>query len=444
MAAGVAVLAHGIGSRQDLPIPFVLAIAGAVVALVGSFVVLALAWRTPRLFGDSGRPLPAWVTSVVSAAVTTWVLRVAGLLAFAYTAMCVWVAPDDFSNPAAGLLYVVFWLGLVPASLLLGPVWRVMNPVRTLHLLLARALGRAPEDAGLRPLPAGIGCWPAAAGLLGFAWLELVSPGRTTTAAIGTFLGCQLAVQVAGVVAYGSRWLDRGDAFEVFSGLFGRLSPFGRRGSDGRVVLRNPLANLDGLRAVPGMAATVCVLLGSTAYDSVSSSPDWVRWTQSGPLGVTLGGTVGLLGSVGLVLAAYLGATAAAARLGGQPAGEMPGRFAHSLVPIVLGYFVAHYLTLFVIEGQRAIIAASDPFSDGSDWFGTARRVVDQSIGQQTTLIATVQVCAVVAGHVLGAISAHDRSTKVFGGRRATVSQLPLLAVMVVYTVTGLLLLFAS
>ena len=40
----------------------------------------------------------------------------------------------------------------------------------------------------------------------------------------------------------------RGDGFEVYSTLVGRLSPFGRR-TDGRLVVRNPLENLDGLVA---------------------------------------------------------------------------------------------------------------------------------------------------------------------------------------------------
>ena len=39
---------HGLGGAKDLPIPLELAVAGATAALVVSFCVLALAWRTPR------------------------------------------------------------------------------------------------------------------------------------------------------------------------------------------------------------------------------------------------------------------------------------------------------------------------------------------------------------------------------------------------------------
>ena len=408
------VVAHGVGSRQDLPIPFAFALVGAAAALVVSFLVLAVAWREPRFRGDrSGRPLPAWVTAVVDSAATQWALRVLGLVLFGFTLMTATIAPDDFSNPTAGLVFVVFWLGLVPASLLFGPVWRVLNPLRTIHLIICNLIGQSPEQAGLRPLPRGVGFWPAAAGLLAFAWLELVAPDRATSPVIRVFFAGYLAVHVVGTVIFGSRWLDRGDAFEVFSGLFGRLSPFGRH-EDGRIVVRNPLANLDGLRPAPGLAATVCVLLGSTAYDSLSNAPAWVRWCQSGPLGLTLGGTVGLIGSVVIVYAAYVVATNLAARLAGVRDGAAAGEFAHAIVPIVAGYFTAHYFTLLIIEGQRTVIAASDPFSNGSDWFGTAGRVVDQRIVQDSAIVASIQVLAIVVGHVLGVISAHDRAVRVY------------------------------
>jgi hypothetical protein len=435
-------LAHGIGSRGDLPIPFAFAVAGAAVALVISFVVLTVAWRRSRFRGDdSGRALPAWLTAAVDAAATRWVIRLSGLAAFGFTVMTAYVAPDGFSNPTAGLVFVVFWLGLVPASLVLGPVWRVANPIRTLHLVVSRAARRSP-DRGLVALPAGLGYWPGAAGLLGFGWLELVAPDRATTSVIGTFLAAYVAVHLVGAVTFGSRWLDKGDAFEVLSALIGRLSPFGRR-SDGRIVVRSPLANLDGLPAGPGLAAVVCVLLGTTAYDSVTGWAGWVRWTQSSPLGDVLAGTLGLVGCVVIVLAAYLLSMVLSARLVGG-AVDLPGRFAHSLVPIVLGYFVAHYVTLFVIEGQRTLIKASDPFSRGDNWFGTADWVVDQSIALHPTLIASLQVGAIVVGHVLGAVAAHDRSVRIFPTRRATIGQLPLLTLMVGYTAAGLLLLFAG
>ena len=109
-----------------------------------------------------------------------------------------------------------------------------------------------------------------------------------------------------------------------------------------------------------------------------------------------------------------------------------------------VGYVVAHYLTLLVLEGQNTLVLLSDPLGTGADWLGTGDRLVDRSLANQPTLVATLQVSAVVVGHVLGIVSAHDRSVRLFPRRAALVGQLPLLAVMVLYTIGGLLLLFAG
>jgi hypothetical protein len=57
------ILAHGLGSRSDLPVPLWMAQYGAATALVVSFTALGTFWPTPRLEGAAagGRPLPAWL-----------------------------------------------------------------------------------------------------------------------------------------------------------------------------------------------------------------------------------------------------------------------------------------------------------------------------------------------------------------------------------------------
>src|SRR5205085_8684566 len=112
----------------------------------------------------------------------------------------------------------------------------------------------------------------------------------------------RLAIALYGVLhlfaalVFGSRWFDRGDAFEAWSGLYGKISPLGRRGADGVLVLRAPLAGLDGVRAAPGLVATVVVMLASTAYDGLSGSSAWARFTQSHGWPRQPAGTLGLTG----------------------------------------------------------------------------------------------------------------------------------------------------
>ncbi|MGI5215998.1 hypothetical protein [Plantactinospora sp. CA-290183] len=437
------VLAHGVGGRQDLPIPFAYAVTGAALALVISFLALGALWREPRLADPgAGRPLPAGLAGLVDSAGCRWALRGLGLLLAAYFCLGLFLGPDDERNPTAGTLYILFWVGLVPLSLLFGPVWRLLNPLRTLHLLGCAVL-RRDRDRGPLALAPGLGYWPAAVGLTAFVWLELVAPDRATLPVIRAWLICYAVGTLVAATLFGARWFDRGDAFEAYSGLVGRLAPLGRR-DDGTLVWRNPLEGMATLRAAPGLTATVVVLLGSTLFDSLVSTPGWARFTYRLDLSPTLVGTLGLGAVVGAVLAVYVGACALAARLAGADrAGQVAGRFAHSIVPIAVGYVLAHYYSLLVVDGQRTLSLLSDPLVTGADWLGTRDWVANTALITPAS-VATLQVTLIVLGHLLGTVLSHDRTLEVFPGRSALAAQVPLLVLMVGYTVAGLLLLFAG
>ncbi|MFD9354966.1 hypothetical protein [Streptomyces sp. NPDC060031] len=419
------VLAHGIGSQHDLPISPFYAFAGAFTALFVSFLALGLLWSTSRFRGDrSGLALPAGIQRVADAPATRTTLRGLGLAAALAVLLHLLLGPDDPArNPAPGAVYVLLWVGLVPASLLLGPVWRLLNPLRALHALLSRA--RPPGD---RPLPARLGQWPAAAWLFAFTWLELVSPEPASTTTLLIALTAYATAQLLLAARFGERWFADGDAFEVYSGLLARLSPLGRR-SDGRLVLRNPFHGLDATPERPGLVATVCVLLGSTAYDGFSDSPSWINAIQTSPLGRTPTATLGLLGSIALVATLYCLCAAATRLVSGPHPGPLTA-FAHSLVPIALGYLIAHYFSLLVTTGPRTVSIAfgTDNASEPLPPLGPGA-------------LAALQVIAVVTGHVLGVIAAHDRSVRLFPPAKAIAGQLPLLALMITYTVGGLSLL---
>jgi hypothetical protein len=59
-------------------------------------------------------------------------------------------------------------------------------------------------------------------------------------------------------------------------------------------------------------------------------------------------------------------------------------------------------------------------------------------------LIAGVQIGAIVLGHVLGVVSAHDRATYLFRRRHLRRAQYPMLAAMVAFTAGGIALVTAS
>ncbi len=438
-------LAHGVGNRKDLPVPFAAALAAAVVALVASFVALGALWKKPRLTGrEAGRPIGAGWSRVLDSSWLRWTLRVIGLVLTGYFMLGLLLGPDDALNPSAGVVYVLVWVGtLVVASALLGPVWRLINPLRSVHLIGCRVLLHDPAK-GFLPPPAALGLWPGAVAILSFGWLELVAPDRATTHVLTLYLAGYTVWVLGGAVLFGDRWIHQADGFEVISNLYGRLSVLGRR-ADRALVLRSPLNGIAGLRKEAGTAAVVCVLLGTTAYDGLSSAPWWAAWVQEAALPARVAATGGLLAVVAVVGATYLGGTVWSGRLSQVPelTARMPRELAHTVVPIALGYAVAHYYSLLVIVGQQTVARLSDPLGTGADWLGTADGGISYRLVGATT-VATVQVLAVVIGHILGVVLAHDRTVALVPPARAVVAQLPVLGLMVFFTLAGLTLLFSA
>ena len=437
------VFAHGIGGAKDLPIPAAYAMAGAGAALAVSFIVLALAWRTPRFdAAHQGRPVPAPLASLVDSTAFAVVLRGLGFAFFAYVVFAAVAGPDLVLNPTFGVVYVLLWVGIVPMSLLFGPFYRAVSPLRTIHLLFTKLTGGRPET-GMLTLPRWVGYWPASLGLLAFVWLELVYPSSTYLSPVRLWFAAYIAIVVIGAAIFGDEWFESADPFEVYSTLVGHLSFFGRR-EDGALVLRSPLGNLDGVPARPGLVAVVSVLFGSTAFDSFKDSSEWLQFTQSSSLSSAWLDFFALMVFCLVVAVTFSVATMATGVEHGFARRTLPDRFAHSVVPIVVGYIVAHYLSYFVETGQQTVVQLSDPLVTGANLLGTANWQVSYWISGHPTFLAVLKVLAVVTGHVFGVIAAHDRAVKLLPKRHQLTGQLPLLFVMVFYTVTGLYLLFGA
>lgn len=188
------------------------------------------------------------------------------------------------------------------------------------------------------------------------------------------------------------------------------------------------------------------VVLGSTSFDGLTRTESWVDLSsRTSGAANTVVGTLGLLWAIAVVFVVYFGAMKVTARLtdGDDDPRDLALAFAHSLVPIAFAYSVAHYFSLLVLEGQGIISLVSDPFGAGWDLFGTRERAVDFNL-LSPTVIAWVQACSIVAGHVVAVVVAHDRALGRFPPRQAVRAQLPLLAAMVLFTVAGLFLLLGG
>jgi hypothetical protein len=430
---------HGIASRRDLPLPFSFVVAGAVLALVISFAILIFAWRQPRFERVGGAPLP-WLTAFVDNAIVRLIARALVLATYAWAALAMMAGQDLLTNPIFGFVYVWMWVGLVPISLLLGQFWRATNPLRTIHRGLC-AIARVDPEQGLLVLPHGIGVWPAVVGLFGFGWLELVQPNRTTLAVLRLWALAWLVILILGAIVFGQRWIGASDPFEVYASTLAQMSIWRRVGDQLRLV--NPLSGLNAWHAPPGGTAVVAALLGSTAFDSFTNTTWWIQTVQNSTVPATVWGTGGLLTMIIIVFVTFSLAAAWMGRYGNQPASAYPRLMASSLLPIVLGYVVAHYATLLIVEGQRTAINFSDPLGRRWNVFGSAEMGVNSAIFNHPTAIALTQLCAIVGGHVFGIICAHEKSVALLPPDRALRGQLPLLLVMIGYTCAGLLLLFS-
>ncbi len=241
---------------------------------------------------------------------------------------------------------------------------------------------------------------------------------------------------MAGALCCGERWCARADPFEVYSVVASRLSAL-RRNRDGRIAIGNPFDHLPSLPVRPGTVAVLAVLLGSTAFDSFSATPQWRNFVDDhtgSTATATLLRTAGLLVFAGVVAATFWLAARTTGGVDRQRRRELPGLMAHSLIPIVIGYVFAHYLTYLVERGQQTIIQL----------FGLSHAEVHYVLSMHPSVLASIKVACVVAGHIAGVIAAHDRALRLLPAGHQLTGQLAMMLVMVGYTFTGLYLLFGG
>lgn len=446
--------AHGLELRADLPIPQWLFGWAAALVLIASFVALAVLWPKPKLEDGGWRPLPYGFGRILASRPLEIACGVGGVFLLGVVIWSGFAGTEiAFENAAPTFVYVVFWLGLVPVSVLFGDVFRAFNPWRALGRATSWVAGRLAGETVPAPLtyPDGLGRWPAAAGLLAFAWLELVSPEGTAPRNLAAATLIYTSLTVLGMLLFGvETWTERGEAFSVYFNLFSRMAPFERRGNE--IGFRKPLSGLASLRPLAGTVAVVTVMIATVTYDGASEGSLWQTVAEEldsafASLGLSAGGVDELTGSVGMLCALLLiggfyrlGLVGARRMAGGHNPG-LPVAFAHSLVPIALAYVAAHYFTLLLYQGQAVGYLSSDPLGKGWNLFGTADVGLDLSlIGSETTWY--LQVALVVMGHVAGLVLAHDRALVLYERAHVAVrSQYWMLGVMVGFTSLALWLL---
>ncbi|HEU4371464.1 MAG TPA: hypothetical protein VFV05_24850 [Methylomirabilota bacterium] len=359
---------------------------------------------------------------------------------------------DPLANPLPLFVWAVWWIGFTYLHAALGNWWAHVNPWIGLHRLLTS--GGPLATWGRRPplrYPPRAASWPAVAGLALFAWFELIYPAPLDPATLAGVVAGYVLGHVLAVLLFGPEWLGRAETFSVFFRMVSRVSPFALRSSGLEVTA--PALNL--LRAEAFDASGVAfalLVLSAVSFDGLSRTFSWLALVGVNPLAypgrtaLMLPNTLGLLGAFAVLGGAFVGAVALGAQLGGLRAG--PGRllgvFALAMVPIVCGYHFAHYLPVFLVDVQWALRAASDPFARGWNLLGTGGLHVVTSFLSDSARVYAVwhaQVGLIVAAHVAGVVVAHALAVRHTARRTVVAGQLPLLLLMIGYTVLGLWLL---
>jgi hypothetical protein len=422
-------LAHGFGQRFDLPLPLWMFMAGAGATVAVTFALLARQRHAlPRQPGQATTVLARIpLAGALAVAVQLLVLALYALV------MCAgfFGVQNPFKNIAPAMVWAIWWVGMAYLSALLGDVWALVNPLDTLY----RWAGG--DRASRLDLPAWVGVWPAAFLFFVFVNLELNWEGSEQPASLATAMLVYSGLTWLGMYTFGRRaWLVHGEVFAVVFGLLARFGP--NQVEHARWQLRPFAAGLL-VHSPLGWSHIVLVMLmlASVSFDGLMETQAWLDLQSSMPLSPTGARVMALIALPSLFLLVYLGVCRAIAWCGGGARlATTAGWYVLTLVPIAIAYHIAHYLSFLAMAAQYLIPLASDPLGLGWDLFGTRLYFIRPGV-VDARMVWYVSLCAIVAGHVAAVWLGHQTALRQFGPRAAR-SQLPMLALMVAYTLLSL------
>lgn len=413
LAAPGVVAAHTLSTTYEsrLPLAVYLFGAGLTVALSFAFVLLRDLRAEPPPSGAPAKLPPAWLRIG---------LRLVGLVGWLWILAQGIAGGSSDADVGSLFVWVYTWVGVAAVSAFLFPIWHWLDPFTTLHdagAWLLRRVGVTGWEPA--PYPAMLGRWPAAIGLAFAIWLELVARGATGHTLFIVVVG-YTAFTLAMMAQFGrDTWRANGEVFNVWFGLLNRLAPYGLADAAGR-IRRRPFGS--GLLEGGWTQADVVIAAfgtGSILFDGLSQTTPWFDVFGAPPAPVAtlqLAVFLGIIALAALAVSSFVGVASTGA----------------GLLPIAVGYLVAHYLTYLLIDGQRILIAISDPLQQGADLFGTAFYQPNGAF-LPPGFVWTIQIVAVVGGHMLGAWGGHVSAAR-DTVHDVRIRQVPLAIVMVALT----------
>lgn len=419
-----AVHAHGFGHQQviDLSLPHHLYIMSAAAAVALSFVLIAVFLRShqPKLWLiTTNVPFPVHLVSMVC----KW-LMVLLILATIFIGYAGPRSPRESIVP--NIIWVIWNIGFVYFVMVFGNMWPSIHPA---------ALRFWNGKKRWHPY---IGVWPAVVLFLFYRWIENISDHTENPRALATFIIAYLIVTAIGMHRFGTKtWLHNADPFGVFFRLIGLSAPFQKSKNSQCIAIHVPGAGLLKTKAVHfSETCFVMAMLGTIAFDGLKGTELWAGMFSPTPFAQT----IGMAAVIIIMLVVYICACVLSELFSGRE-GRHPLPFleyAFALLPIAIGYEIAHYIYFFLAESQTFLVLMSDPMGTGSNIFGTALNTVRYDFFSPETLW-NIQIMVIVLGHVFSVFIAHIIALHIYGNRfMALRSQLPILLLMIAYTVFSL------
>ena len=459
--------AHGFGVIYTLPLPFWLYAWGAMAALIISFVVLIFVASDRFIFdAQPGRDIsfagPVRFAKRYKLVGALKILSLCGLLLCIATG--VFGVKSPYGNFNMTFFWVIFVLGFSYGTALFGDLFAAINPWKFIVDIIARIFPRF--SSGCVSYPNLLAYWPALALYMGFIWIELFAQTEPFTLAL--LMLAYTVINVIGVGLIGRRfWFEYCEFFSVFFRLIAIMAPIDYRPNDsngqgGYLRLRMPFSGVLGPPpAQLSILVFILFMLSSTAFDGLHETVAWKKlfwldfyhgflqyWTDSNPLAAfgrmsrlyAYWQTLCLLLSPFLYLLVFAGFLAFGKYFTESNISlkALLLKFSYTLLPIALVYHIAHYYTLIQTQGIKIISLVSDPFGWGSNWFGTADWLQRVFI-PDTSTTWHAQLGLIVAGHIASVYFSHVVALRsLIRTRNAVLSQLPLLLLMLLFTVSGL------
>jgi len=432
--------AHGaVGGGIEAPIPLWLLYtgAGATVALTAGW--LALGKGRPRnergpVDGHADREPAARQISIGhgTGRLLRTLGRSLGLVALLSVLMGGLTGPQVQSENVATVLFWPVWLkGLGLVAVLVGSPWRVVSPWATLYRGLVRLEGE--PIALLCDYPERLGHWPALVGFVGLVGVteNLTTLPRSPRLTAAVVAGYAL-VMLVGALAVGPQWFRRADPLSVLYRLFGRVAPVAVERANGgyRLSLRPPWCACTRPVVDRSLVVFAIATVYTVSFDGLTNTRPFQNLLSGLAVHSSPTGTAIALYGVGFALfvVSYWVAVRFADSLGsGAEGGGVVRAFAGSLLPIAAAYEVAHTYP-FVLRNVGAFVEIGTGGSLAPDL--VAWLPVAGFWGSQILLI--------VGGHVVAVIAAHTVATERYGLRDGRRAHLPLVLVMVGYTVFSL------